>query len=178
MKKHREVVLFLINFFVAYFLLFVAYSFYLQKSQTKNDTFVCCGITKNVAHQTVSLLRFFGKEASTIQHEQELSMKIILNNIYTARVIEGCNSISVIILFLAFIFAFKGTLKNTLLFGFLGSLFLYVANIGRIALLTVLLQEYPDNQIFLHYLVFPAIIYGATFLLWFFWVQKFSLYSK
>ena len=40
-------------------------------------------------------------------------MKLIINNKYLARVIEGCNSISIIILFVSFIVAFSGPLKTT-----------------------------------------------------------------
>ena len=83
-----------------------------------------------------------------------------------------------LILFLAFIVAFKGSLKNTILFVIFGSLIIYFFNVIRIALLTVLLQEFPNQQMFLHNLVFPAIIYGITFLLWVVWVQKFSDYKK
>jgi exosortase family protein XrtF len=58
----------------------------------------------------------FNYETRVLQHEDEMSMKVILNGRYVARVIEGCNSVSIIILFLAFIVAFKGSLKKTLLF--------------------------------------------------------------
>lgn len=178
MEKQRKVVLFLAKFFATYFLLFVGYSYYLQKTQKKEGGFSCSGITVKVANHTVKTLDIIGYKAKAIQHDKELSIKIILNDIYTARVIEGCNSISIIILFLAFIVAFKGSLKNTILFGIFGSLIIYFFNVIRIALLTVLLQEFPNQQMFLHNLVFPAIIYGITFLLWVVWVQKFSDYKK
>ena len=177
MKKQRKVVLFLVKFFASYFLLFVIYSTYLQKSQVKEDFFKCDGVTVAVANQTVALLNVFGYTSNAIQHDKELSVKIIFNKIYTARVIEGCNSISIIILFLAFIIAFKGSIKATVIFGLLGSIFIYFINVSRIALLTVLLNKFPEAQEFLHNLVFPAIIYGATFLLWMLWVQKYSDYK-
>ena len=70
-----------------------------------------------------------------LQHEDEMSMKVILNGKYIARVIEGCNSVSIIILFLAFIVAFKGSLKNTIIFGVVGAMIIYIVNILRIAFL-------------------------------------------
>lgn len=178
MKKQSKVVLFLIKFFAGYFLLFVIYSFYLQQSQVKNESFQCDGLTVKVAHQTKAIISTLGYDIETAQHPSELSMKLILNKVYVARVIEGCNSFSVIALFLAFIVAFQGSLKNTILFGVLGSLIIYFTNIARIAVLTILLYEFPKAQTFLHNLVFPAIIYGMTFLLWLIWVQKLSYHKK
>lgn len=107
-----------------------------------------------------------------------MSVKVLLNGHYTARVIEGCNSISILILFLAFVIAFPGSIKATILFGIVGSFIIYGVNILRIAFLTVMLYKYQDHQTLLHNLVFPAIIYGITFLLWVLWVHKFSNYKK
>ena len=178
MKKHKNIVIFLLKFFVTYFVLFIIYSYYLKETQKKEDFFQCSPITNAVANQTTSVLKFFGYKVSSVQHTDEMSVKLLVNNVYTARVIEGCNSMSIIILFIAFIIAFSGTLKATVLFAFFGSLFIYFINILRIAFLTLMLYKYPNQQEFLHNLVFPAIIYGATFLLWVIWVNKFSNYKK
>ena len=178
MKKQRDIVLFLVKFFATYFILFVLYSYYLQKTQDKETFFSCAPITTTVAKQTTTVLNLFGYNASYVQHDKEMSVKLILNGNYTARVIEGCNSFSIIILFLAFIVAFPGSLKATILYGMVGSFLIYGINILRIAFLTVMLYKFPNEQMFLHNLVFPAIIYGTTFLLWVLWVHKFSNYKK
>lgn len=173
MKIQRNIVLFLIKFFATYFVLFALYSLYLQNTQQK-DPFVCSPITTTVAEQTTSVLNFFGYDSEYIQHEQEMSVKLKLNGYYTARVIEGCNSVSIIILFFAFIIAFPGTVKATILYSIFGILVIYVINVLRIAFLTVMLYKFPKEQVLLHNIVFPAIIYGTTFFLWVLWVQKFS----
>ena len=178
MKKQRNIVLFLVKFFAAYFILFVLYSVYLQKTQQKENVFSCSPITTKVAEQTEAVLSFLGYDAVHMQHEKEMSVKLLLNGHYTARVIEGCNSLSIIILFLSFIIAFSGSIKATIFFGIVGSSIIYGVNILRIAILTILLYKYPEQQEFLHNLVFPAIIYGMTFLLWVLWVHKFSNYKK
>ena len=178
MKRQRNLVLFLAKFFATYLVLFVIYSFYLQKTQEKGAVFVCSPITTTVAEQTEWVLNVFGYDATQYQHEEEMSRKLLLNGRYTARVIEGCNSISIIILFLSFVIAFPGRLKMTVIYGIVGSIIIYGINILRIAFLTVMLYKYPYQQTLLHNLVFPAIIYGTTFLLWVVWVQKFSNYKK
>ena len=69
-------------------------------------------MTHLVAKQSESLLNTFGYTAKVLPHPNEPSMKIVINNIYIARIIEGCNSISVIILFASFIVAFATKFKN------------------------------------------------------------------
>ena len=178
MNKYKNITLFLVKFFGTYFLLFVIYASYLNTSQKKENGFECSSITRQVADHSVALLKGFKYNVSSIQHESEMSIKLLVGNQYVARVIEGCNSISIIILFIAFIVGFSGSKKNTILFAIIGSLIIYGINILRIAFLTMMLYKYPDQQMMLHNLVFPAIIYGTTFLLWVLWVQKFSHYKK
>ena len=47
-----------------------------------------------------------------------------------------------------------------------------------IALLSYALYYYPTYEELLHGTVFPLFIYGVVFLLWVFWVLKFSAYAK
>ncbi|TVZ56747.1 exosortase family protein XrtF [Lutibacter sp. Hel_I_33_5] len=174
MKKYRNIVLFLIKFFATYFILFAIYSFYLHQTQEKDEVFVCAPITTKVAEQATNTLQAFGHNANFVQHEDELSVKVLIDDVYLARVIEGCNSISIIVLFIAFIFAFSGKVIPTILYAIIGSLIIYSINIFRISFLVYMLKMFPEKQTILHDLVFPAIIYGTTFLLWVIWVNKFS----
>jgi exosortase family protein XrtF len=172
--KNKLLLTFLAKFFVSYFLLLAIYWFYLGKTQEKTTIFSCAPITNIVAKQSVSVINAFGYEASAFQHNNELSLKVLVNNKYIARVIEGCNGISVIILFLAFIIAFSGKIATTIIFGLLGSLLIYGLNIIRIALLAIGLYKYPKHESLFHDLLFPAIIYGFIVLLWLIWVKKFA----
>ena len=178
MNKYKNITIFLIKFFGTYFLLFAIYATYLNSSQIKDDGFKCSSLTTQVANQTVSLLNTFGYNVTNIQHEKEMSVKLLVGDMYVARVIEGCNSMSIIILFIAFIIAFAGPRKATIAYILIGSLIIYGINILRIAFLTMMLYKFPNEQMVLHNLVFPAIIYGTTFLLWVIWVQKFSHYKR
>lgn len=174
MKDRRIVINFLLRFFITYFLLVGIYSLYLHATQQRGAVLSCDPMTEIVAKHTVGLSHMLGYPAYTEQHEDELSMKLYIDNIYSARIVEGCNAISVIILFLTFIIAFSGTLKATIFFGLIGSLIIYVVNIIRILGLSKLEMIYPEYQDISHDLVFPGIIYGTTFVLWIIWVNKFS----
>ncbi|GLB51462.1 hypothetical protein NBRC110019_05010 [Neptunitalea chrysea] len=100
--------------------------------------------------------------------------KVMVNDAYVARVIEGCNSVSVLILFVTFIIAFRGSVKNTIVYATGGVVFLYLVNLFRIVVLTIAVYKYPEYTESLHGLVFPSIIYGAMLILWVFWVRRFA----
>jgi len=178
MQKNKPIILFLAKFFISYMIMVGLYSSYLNKTQEKETLFACAPITETVARQTASLVEFLGYKSVVEQHQDELSIKFLINDKYVARVIEGCNSISIIILFLAFIIAFSGTIKTTIAFGITGGILIYLTNIFRMAILAITMLEYPEHQELMHNLVFPAIIYGMVFLLWIIWVNKFSNYKK
>ena len=178
MQSNKTVILFLIKFFGTYILLFLIYSAYLNKTQKNSEVFSCAPITKIVAKQTEIALNFFGYNAKIEQHTEEVSVKLFIDNIFIARIIEGCNSISIIILFISFIVAFSSDLETTFLFIVFGSLLLNVTNVFRIVIISIALYKFPQYQYVLHDILFPLIIYGTTFLLWFLWIRKFSTLKK
>lgn len=135
-------------------------------------------LTHLVAEQTNALLNGVGYDTNIVPHSKEPSMKIIINGKYVARVIEGCNAISIIILFISFIVAFSGKLKATLLYGLAGSIIIYAFNLIRIVILSVGLYHYPWRREILHTVIFPMLIYGTVFLLWMVWVNRFSKQIK
>lgn len=166
------------KFFGTYAILFVIYSYYLQNTQKTVEVFACEPITETVARQTASILNFVGFDAKVEQHPNEVSMKLFLNNVYVSRVIEGCNAISIIILFISFIVAFSNKFVITALYILFGSLVIYIINVVRIAIISIALLKYPQYEMILHDLIFPSIIYGITIVLWFVWVKMFSKLKK
>jgi exosortase family protein XrtF len=175
-QQHKVFFIFLAKFLLCYFIVTILYSFYLNQYHTqKNEV---DGITHFVAEQTKNILVFFGADCEIIKHQFEPSYKVIFNSKYIARIVEGCNSVSVIILFATFIFAFSNRFITTFLYIFLGSILIFILNIFRIALLTTGLYKYPEYGTFLHDILFPLVIYGVVFVLWIIWVLKFSAYAK
>lgn len=148
------------------------YKWYLDIS--KSGDYFPDYITHLVAIQSKDLIDVAGYNAQVLPHSEEPSMKLIINGKYLARVIEGCNSVSVIILFVSFIVAFSGSLKTTLMYILSGSVLIYTVNLLRIVILSIGLYHYPWRRDILHTVIFPGIIYGMVFLLWVFWVNRFS----
>ena len=131
-------------------------------------------MTNLVARQTKTLLNSIGYNANVLPHPDEPSMKIIINGKFVARVIEGCNGISIINLFLSFVIAFAGKPKTTFLYCFAGSIIIYAFNLVRIVILSAGLYHYPWRRDILHNIIFPMLIYGTVFILWMLWVNRFS----
>ena len=150
------------------------YRFYLQQYQMIEPEYHVSPITELVANHSVTLGNMLGFHFSSLADTTSLSVKLLTDNHHVANIVEGCNAISVIILFLAFIIAFSGKLKYIIGYGIWGVISIYVLNIFRIVLITVALDKYPQHSGFLHQIVFPAIIYGYTFLLWVLWVRYFT----
>lgn len=173
--QYKPFLLFLGKFIVSYLILTLIYQSYLNRFDA--NTVEVDSFTKSVADQSATVLSWFDSNSYTMPHLKEPSVKLIYKGKYISRIIEGCNAISVIILFISFVIAFTGKFKNTILFIVLGIILIHVLNIGRIALLCVGLYHFPELQHLLHGVIFPLVIYGVVFLLWVIWVNKYSLYA-
>ncbi len=178
MKKYlilyRPFLIFLTKFFLTYLVLTLVYQAYLSSYDVDSVDV----ITRFVAHNTEQLLRFFKVDFLVLNTPKKALILLEYNQLVVAKMIEGCNSVSVIILFVSFIVAFSGKLKPTLLYVLGGSIFIYALNVVRIALLCSALYWLPQHKTILHDVVFPLFIYGVVFVLWVVWVNKFSLYAK
>lgn len=174
--QYKPFFLFLFKFLAFYIVFTVVYKLYLN--QYDENQYEVDGITKNVAIYSARLLNMFGEEAYTYPNEMGNYMSFLVSNKYVSRVVEGCNAISVIILFAAFVFAFSNTFKRTFVFILAGSIIIYLLNILRIALLNYAFYYYPQYNDFLHDILFPLFIYGVVFVLWIVWITKFSGYEK
>lgn len=168
--QYKPFLLFLGKFFMTYLILTFIYQFYLISVVNSIDA-----ITQNVSVLTQKFSNLMGLNLYMIQEIGQYKIKI--EDKVVARIIEGCNAMSIIILFSSFIVAFSGKLKQTLVFILGGSLFIYILNILRIIILSVLMYYYPAQEHILHGVIFPLIIYGAIFILWVIWVNKFSKYA-
>uniref|UniRef100_UPI004048F486 exosortase family protein XrtF n=3 Tax=Gelidibacter sp. TaxID=2018083 RepID=UPI004048F486 len=174
--KYQSVIKFILTFLLVYAVLTFSYKLYLDASD--GSKYYPDYLTNLVAKQSQSVLQTMGYDATIAKHPNEPSMKLIINKKFVARVVEGCNSVSIIILFISFIIAFAGKFKTTLFYILAGSVLIYAVNLFRIAILSVGLYHYPWRKEILHTVIFPLIIYGMVFLLWMFWVNRFTKNKK
>lgn len=173
--RYKPFLLFLGKFLLTYLLLTFVYEGYLNQFDTKK--FEVDAFTQLVSKQTKEMMLFFNFEADITPNTKEPAINLFYNHQHMARIIEGCNGLSVIILFVSFVVAFSGKMKTTILYVLGGSLIIHVLNVFRIALLSILLYYFSEFEHVLHGVLFPLFIYGVVFMLWIIWVNKFSKYA-
>lgn len=172
MKQYLPFLLFLAKFFGSYILLTLAYKFYLNQFDAASNELD--GITQAVSNQVERSSNLLQFDVQIHPSTKEAATQIWFNDQLVAKIIEGCNSISVILLFAAFIIAFSTNWIRTAAYILLGSFIIYFFNILRIDWLIWALYYYPEQKRLLHDIVFPLIIYGMVLVLWLAWIFKFS----
>nr|WP_311195768.1 exosortase family protein XrtF [Antarcticibacterium sp. 1MA-6-2] len=108
-RKYKSVLFFILTFLGSYFLFSLFYNIYLDFSGSSNyypDFF-----THLVAVQSHAAIEAMGYAVEIVPHRGEESIIVFINDLLLARIVEGCNSISVIILFTSFILSFFQMLK-------------------------------------------------------------------
>ena len=63
-------------------------------------------MTKIISDQSAFLLNFTGYETVTKDFPSHETVQFYINGKVATRMVEGCNAVSVMIMFLAFVFAF------------------------------------------------------------------------
>lgn len=171
--KYRTVLKFILIFLGTYLILAAVYNWYLDSFSS--STYYPDPVTYLVAVQSRAIISSLGYEVTITPAVEWPSMDLYVSDHFVARIIEGCNAVSIVILFVAFMLAFFGNIRKTLLFTLAGAVIIYAMNIVRIAVLSIGIYELPQYAHFLHQVIFPLIIYGTVFILWILWIR---IYSK
>lgn len=169
-KQYRPFFKFIFRFLLFYILVSFVYKLYLD-SYTNGEI---DGITMHVVKQVERSFVFLGHTIHLKVSEVDPAVEIYYKERCVARMIEGCNGISITLLFFAFIFAFAAKFKKTLVYMLIGGGVIYLLNILRISFLVYGVYYYPNYQFFFHDIFFPIVIYGTVVLLWLIWIFKIS----
>lgn len=163
----------LLRFIIIYMVLLFAYQRYLQPFEGVDlDPF-----SYWVANQVVYVQNALGYATVLLPEPLRETANFHSYGINTTRMVEGCNVVSVLILFVAFIFAFYKGFK-TFLFVIAGLVVLHIANVFRIAGLNLVYLEAPQYSKITHDYLFPAVIYGMVVVIWLVWIKFFALKNE
>jgi len=166
LSKHKSALFFLTKFLVLYIILNVIYGVLIQKVYPRPDYF-----TEVATIHTSKFLNLLGFENST--ESSVTKPNVLIKSSEEGEVLsvyEGCNGVNVLIIFLAFLFAFK---IDRRLFWFipLGSVIIHLLNIFRISVLYFVSIELPQYLYFSHKYLLTAFIFMVIFVLWYWWVR-------
>lgn len=170
LKDFKPVLGILLRFIIIYVVFILAYQFYLNSFQAEGlDSY-----SRMVADQAMWIQNKLNYPTLLYNDVPNEQVWFFVKEKYISRMVEGCNAISVIILFMAFVFAFyKGA--KTFIFTLGGFVFLYIMNVLRIVGLNIVVRDHPQYSKIGHDYVFPAIIYGSVVILWLVWIKFFAL---
>lgn len=128
-----------------------------------------------VGKQGALALRVLGFDAFAMDMHAEKSTHVGIDGFARVKVIEGCNGLSVMILFVAFILGFPGSWKQKAWFIPAGLLAIHLFNISRVAILCWAVYSYGETGYPIYKEMFTASIYVLVMVLWYVWVQKFGI---
>ena len=165
--NYRPAVMFLVVYVGVYLVLNTLYALYIQYYAPNPDP-----MTIVVTEQVALVLQAFGEPVVFLVEEGSPHVPILRDGTGIVRVYEGCNGLNVMIVYLAFLAAFRGPWKSTVLFVIFGLITIYVMNLVRVAALYGVALYYPDKLYFFHKFFFTGLIYLVVFFLWFLWIRK------
>lgn len=161
---------FLARFLAFYLIANILYGWWITSYAPKADP-----VTVSETHQSAFILSLTGyDDVRTIAHYSKPAERIFLGEKPVLAVYEGCNGINVWIIFAGFLVAFGGLKKNVWIFIGIGSVIIYVINLGRIIFLFLIALKYPDSLYFFHKYFFTAGLYVVVFGLWYFWIKRYG----
>ncbi|AZA47544.1 exosortase family protein XrtF [Chryseobacterium carnipullorum] len=173
LKDFKPVLNILLRFIVIYLVLLFAYQFYLNVSKAGGlDPF-----SRIIADQVASIQKALGFPTLLYDDIKNEQVWFYVKKNYVTRMVEGCNAISVMILFMAFVFAFYKGLK-TFIYALAGIVMLYIMNLLRIVGLNIVMSDYEEYGKMFHDFIFPAVIYGTVVVLWLVWIKFFALKNE
>ncbi|WP_412850273.1 exosortase family protein XrtF [Chryseobacterium sp. PMSZPI] len=170
LKDFKPVLGILLRFIIIYLVLLFAYQFFLNSEKGLGlDSF-----SRMIADQVSYLQNGMNCPTQLYDDVKNEQVWFYVKDSYTTRMVEGCNAISVMILFVSFVFAFyKGA--KTFVFVGIGLVLLYIMNLLRIVGLNIVMADHKEYGKVFHDFIFPAIIYGSVVVLWLVWIKFFAL---
>ncbi len=171
LKDFKPALLFLFKFLGIYVLGNIAYGIYVNHYYPQSDP-----TTKWISNQVSDIISAVGTQVQTMSNSDKATISLIEESTKETiiNIFEGCNGINVAIVFLAFLVAYQGTVKRTVMFGLAGLLVIHIFNLARIMLLFQQAKDHSPYFYYVHKYLFTAILYLVVAVLWWFWISKFN----
>ncbi|WP_456425635.1 exosortase X [Rhodocaloribacter sp.] len=159
-RHHRAIIVFFAKMLAAYAVWFALYDLWLLPDGRLDEM-----LSLHAASASRSVLSWLGYEASVF------GRVVWMDGTAGIEVVNGCNGLAVIGLFLGFVLAFPGVARRRLVFLPLGILALYLVNVGRLAFLVLVQQYRPEWFDLVHQFAATGIYYVVVFGLWVAWAH-------
>ena len=149
------------------FVWFIVYDLWL-----KPDGRVDGWLTESIARSTASGMKLLGYDASY----QSLPTRsaIHINGKHLLGIAHACNGLVLYALFTGFLTVFPGPVRQKVWFIPVGIISIFVVNVLRAVVLSLIKLHTPAALDFNHRYTFTLVMYSFIFLLWMIWVNRYS----
>lgn len=155
-----DIALFLIRVFCIYLVWYLVYELWMLPNGYIDEP-----LAKNIASVSAGILSLLGEDVFLF------GRVVGIAGAPGVEIVDGCNGIAAIGLFLGFIFAYPGAWKPRIYFSIFGITVIYLVNIVRIVSLSCIQVYWPRGFEFTHDYSTTAIFYVVIFILWMIWAN-------
>jgi exosortase family protein XrtF len=155
-----DIAKFLLKVLGIYIVWYMVYELWLLPNGTIDEP-----LSINIASVSAGILSFFGEPVF-------LYGRVVgIAGVPGVEIVDGCNGIAAIGLFLGFIYAYPGAWMPRIFFSIFGIAVIYLINVSRIVTLSFIQLYWPRGFGFMHDYSTAAIFYIIIFILWMVWVN-------
>lgn len=166
----NKILFFLLKAFGLYLFWYILYDLWLHPKSTLDNL-----VSTNLAFWSSSILNLLGFIAIDSNAVSTDNITVIgVDGTHGLWVGDPCNGITLFALFVGFVIAYPGKIKNKLWFIPMGMLFIHIINILRIVSLCLIVYYSPDSLAFNHTYTFTILVYAFVFWLWLLWSNKYG----
>ncbi len=155
---------------VAYALLSLVYQGYLRQFGSDVDP-----MSKWLGQHAAWSLRAVGYGASSENTASLAEQRVLIDTVAKVKVIEGCNGLSVMVLFVSFMLGFGRFTWDKARFMGLGLMAIHAFNVMRVAVLALLIHHTDRTYYDLQKNMFTGSIYVLVLVLWVWWTHRATL---
>ncbi len=159
-SRYQSVFQFLLKGLAIYGIWYVIYDLYLLPDGRLDEW-----LSVNVAYVTASIINTLGFDAVAEYRT------VLMAGIPGVRIINGCNGLTTIGLFIGFVVAFPGSWMHRLWFIPMGILAIYAANVFRVVTMLGFQMYWPAAFDPMHSFGMTTFFYVIVFGLWMAWVH-------
>jgi len=166
-NANKKSIRFLLIFIGLYLVLNISYGFFVQYYYPTSDPF-----TRWVTSQVTWLLSLFDSSVTCSGSLYTNKIAVMKGKEIVIQVFEGCNGLNVMIVYIVFLIAFRGSVGATIKFAVGGIAAIHLFNLTRIILLYIVALYFRPQLYFFHKYLFTGVIYAFVFGLWYVWVRN------
>ena len=141
LKEFKPTILFLVKFIGIYLVANLLYGIYVTAYSPGPDP-----ITSLASRQTAVALGICGWPSTTFDNDKKPTTLLIHEGRNVLAVYEGCNGVNIMIIFVAFLFAFGPIGKPLWIFALIGIVLIHLMNLLRISVLFWVVLYLPDYR--------------------------------